>query len=160
MRTLLGQWGAIQSAVEARLPTQQLYSAIYNAQLDAGVTPGGFGFGDLNRLRSMAVGQRNASEAFARAPSSSPVDATMIGTAPWSRGLADRNLTPQWEVRFEHSVVMDNQLTTFWRTSKFDGVLPGSVGDVLDLVNADAADLSESYQVEHVGVGAVMITAV
>jgi hypothetical protein len=159
-RSLLSVWGAITAGVGERLPTQQLYSVIYNAQRDAGVTPGGFSMRDLSQLRSLAVSQRNADQALARASSSTGIGAEHIGTAPWSRGLNDRNLTPAYEVRFEHRVLLDNELVTFWRTSRIDGTLPGTVGDVLDLVSEDAAALSEGYGVEHVDVGSVSLTAV
>lgn len=159
-RTLLGYWGQIQAAVAERWDTHALYSAVYNAQVDAGNAPGGFSITDMGALRSLAVGQRNADAAFNSAQQSSPIDATMIGLAPWSNPLEVRNLAPSWEVRFEQTLLQDGVETTIWRTTVIDGQLPGSVGDLNAQLDGEAQDLANSYGETHMAIGNVSITAV
>lgn len=144
VKTLLGLWGTIVGAAVERLPTAQLYSAIYNAQRDQGVVPGGFGMRDVNTLRSMATSWVRSPQALERAQGSSPLGSEMIALAPWSRGLAARNADPAFEIRYEYLRTNPIEGQSPWVTIGAEKAgRPQSVEELRDLVDQHAADVTE-----------------
>lgn len=159
-KALLPYWGTIQRAVSERASTADLWAAVKAVAQSEGIDLRGASGADMSRMRGIAAGQRNAMESLAASPLNTAITAGMIGTDLSARSLTAQNLTPSWIVRFEHDVTIDGQLTTFWRSSVFDGSLPPTVGQLRAQVEADAGQLADDYGVTHIGVGRIQIAAV
>jgi hypothetical protein len=168
MKTLLGHWGSITAAVNERLPTQQLYSAIYNAQVSAGATPGGFRMQDLNTLRGMANSWRRSQEVMASEQSTTSLAGDAVALAPWSRPLYHRNLTPMTEVRYEYIRDTPAGESRSWVTVPPEGLgTLNTVGQVRMAVDEHAAALTEGdasppLEVDEsfAGIGNILVLAV
>lgn len=168
MRNLLGVWGSIVGAANEGLSTQSLYSAIYNAQIDAGGTPGGFTMRDLNPLRSMATGWRTTQANIARAQDSSPLGTDHIALAPWSRDVNSRNANPLYEIRYEYLTDPALPPGEQWVTVPTEQAgMPATIGQLRDLVNQHAAELDEGQKCpprmddqSFAGVGNILVVAV
>lgn len=167
VKALLGLWGTITGAAAQRLPTAQLYSAIYNAQVEQGMAPGGFGMRDVNTLRSMATSWARSPQAIERAQGSSPLGTDMVALAPWSRGLAARNADPAFEIRYELLRTNPLEGQSSWVTIGAENVgRPQSVEELRDLVDAHATDLLEGggsppFEAgqEFAGIGQIIVLA-
>lgn len=157
---LLAYWGNIQSAVSQRASTQDLWTAVRDAAATEGVSLKGVSAIDMNLLRSIAAGQQRATQALSSAPMNQAIDPSMIARDVSARDQASQNLAPAWLVRFEHQVLIEGETVTQWRTSTFEGFLPGTKAGLLNIVNADAVAMADDYGITHVGVGAVQISAV
>jgi hypothetical protein len=168
MRRLMGVWGSVTASVNERLPTQQLYGAIYNAQVDAGATPGGFTMQDLNRVRSLANGWRTAPESLSRQPDTSPLGAEQIALAPWSRDQFSRNANPLYEVRYEFQTNPALPAGTQWVTIPAEAAgMPATIGDLRSMVEQHASELAAAGSCppqdggeEFVGIGQILVIAV
>jgi hypothetical protein len=168
MRALLGQWGSITAAVTERLPTQQLYSAIYNAQVSAGATPGGFRMQDLNAMRGLANQWRRSQEVMAREQNTTSLAGDAVALAPWSRSLYHRNLNPMTELRYEYIRDTPQGPTSSWVTVPPEGLgVLNTVGQVRQAVDEHAAALTEGdasppleADESFAGIGNILVLAV
>lgn len=157
---LLAYWGPIQSAVSQRVSTADLWAAVRAEAAARGQTLTGVSAVDMNVLRSIASEQRNVASSLAAARPDQGITANMIARDVSSRPLSAQNAAPAWLVRFEHQVLIGGQEVTQWRTSTFEGFLPGTKAGLTNIITADAVALADDYQVTHVGVGSMFITAV
>lgn len=164
-KSLLGFWGTITAAALQRLNTHDLFSALYNARVDAGLDPGSVSLRDLNPLRSMATRWRDAPIALARAADSTPIGPDHTALAPWSRPLAERNANPRFEVRYEFLTDPALPSGEQWVTIPSDAAgMPANIGDLRRMVEQHAAELAdagscpptESGQ-DFVGVGSILV---
>ena len=159
-KTLLAFWGSIQSAVSQRASTADLWAAVRAAADAEGASLGGASAIDLGQLRSIAASQRNAMEDFSRARITDPLTSDLIAQDVSARGLQEQNLAPRFIVRFEHDVTVEGQLQTLWRSSIFEGSLPATKSDLMNAVEGDAQALADDYDVTHIGIGRIQISAV
>lgn len=177
LKNLAGQWSAVLGGAfgytdaagnRKLLNTQQTASLIQNAQIAAGVTPGGYTMGDLTKIRSTAVSWRRSADTIAAADDLDPLTPQAIALAPWSRALAERDLAPAYEVRYEMLIASEEGITSQWLSIGADVVgLPSSIGALRDLVQQQAEDTSndggsppfEAGQSFH-GVGNILVVAV
>ena len=159
LRALSQFYGSILAGAAGGVSTHDLWSLVQSAAVEQVGSPlSGVSIMDMNVLRGLAGSQLNAAAAFAAA---SPVQAITnemwaneIDQRPW----AERQASPQYIVRFEHSFLDPNgNVATEWRASVWD-TLPITKFDLMDQLEQDAEGLSEKYQVQTVGVGSVMIT--
>lgn len=157
---LLAWWGSVSAGVSQRLDTASMWDAVRNAAANEGVDLAGVSALDMNTLRSYAASQRTAMDNLTRAGDTGPIDASMIGQAPWSRDLNSQNLAPKWEVRYERNVIVDGEEQTLWSTSTFTGERPQSIEDMRAQLEQDAADNAGLYGQQHLSVGRIQITAV
>lgn len=156
----LRYFGAIWGAVNDRAPTQAIWAAIHAATEAFGAESSGITIQVANELRSYAGGLRNARDALTKAPDSYPIDGSMIGTAPWSRGLADQNALGMWQARFEHSVLRDGIPVTEMRTVTFTGSRPETAGELRGAVEDDALSMADKYNEEHVSIGDITLIGI
>lgn len=159
-RKLLLYWGNIQQSVSARASTADLWANVKAAAAAEGTSLAGVRMTDMNRLRSVAAGMRSAMENLTAGRIDSVITSSMIATDLSARSAQDQLAAPKFIVRFEHDISVGGQLQTVWRSSVFEGFLPGAKGDLLSAVNQDAVALAEDYDVTHLGVGRVQISAV
>jgi len=159
-RKLLAYWGTIQSAVSQRVSTADLWAAVRDAADAEGVSLKGSTAIDMGRLRSIAGSMRNAQEQLQQGRPDQVITGSMIATDLSARPLQDQLLAPSWIVRFEHDVTVNGELQTLWRSSVFESSLPPTIGDLRSSVEADAVALADDYDVTHVGVGRMQISAV
>lgn len=176
LKALSGQWVGVLSGAfgtetatgRRLLNTQETYSLIYNAQVDAGVAPGGFTMRDLNTMRSTATSWRRSAEGIARAQDTSPLSPDLIALAPWSRDLASRNAAPLYEVRYEMRInTPDGERSSWISIGAEQAGIPSSIGELRDLVEQHAADVeagggSPPFEAGELfsGVGNILVVAV
>jgi hypothetical protein len=154
---LLAFWGDIQSAVNTRASTADLWQAVRDAATAQGFDLGGANAIDMGQLRSIAVANRVAMENLAKAGSPGTLDSTMFGAELYARDQASFNAAPLYLVRFEHNVLENGEPATLWRTDTFRGFLPPTKDDLMEQLNIDAQNLGDEYNQSHVSIGAVSI---
>lgn len=156
-RRLLGFWGVIQAGVAQRASTADLWSMVRDAAAAEGVELHGANAIDLGQLRSLAAGNRNAGEQFARAAGNLGITTEMIGTELWSRAPLEQGITPRWLVRFQQTTESEGEQSTGWRAASYLGNLPATKQQLLDELDAHAQDMAVDYDTEHIGIGDVVV---
>lgn len=81
-----------QSSFETATQAQQAFDSI--GVSSSGITPG-----LIDEFTGYATSMENAAISLARAEGSQYIDASMIGTAPWSMSLAEFATSPSYHVR-------------------------------------------------------------
>lgn len=153
----LKYWGVIEGAVAQRLNTADIWSLINDQAEAAGLSRSGLRLQDFNTMRGMAAGLRNGGERLAAADPAFGIAENMIGTAPWHRTAAQQDALAMFQVRFAHSTIVDGEPQTDYRTVMLRGALPATVGDLYDLVDADAFEMADNYGAEHAGISDLSI---
>jgi hypothetical protein len=153
-------WGTIQAAVNARLTTQELYSALYNAAFaETGQVPK-FGFSEVTALRSQAVRNREAEASLSRAEQTAAIGPEHIGAIPRAMPLGNLRDPRRYLATFEHIVDRNGQRVVETRTSVFQYGLPPTKQSLLNQLNRDGAALADEYEDElHIGIGTVRLLA-
>lgn len=148
----LQYWGAARGAVANRVSTADFYAALNSAAASFGAESHGLSFQDVNKLRSAAVGVRNAADRFSRAPDSNAIDARMIGVVPYARPQDDRNALPIHQVGLTlHTVDLEGNQDSRFVYVRFTGQMDPTKGDLLQLVQQDAEQMAIDYGVEYAG---------
>lgn len=150
-------WGTILAAARERATTAQVWQAIREYATDAGLPLPADLFSQVNRMRALASGLRNSSEALNRASPADAITGAMIGQQLYARTATERALAPLYHVRFEMVSSTAGQVSRDWYTLEYSGTLPGTVGQLQDDVLEYALGLSSGYGVEFHGLGAVEI---
>lgn len=168
-KALLPHWGSITAAAFQGLNTAETFSAIYNARVAAGEDPGVIRLSDLNPIRSLAVGWRRSTEAFATEQNTTALRGDLVAQAPWSRSLYQQSLSPFREVRYQYLTVgADGEQRAQWTTIPHEdtGIL-NTVGNVRSLVEEHSRRIAEgggSPPLEEdesfVGIGNIMVVAI
>lgn len=157
----LGYWGTIRNSVQGRATTTDVWNAIraYQARFNLPSPTGGFTM--VTKMRSIAAAQRNASEAFTAAGPETAMNARYIATDINARPLAEQQLAPLYNIRFEVTHLVDGVETTGWLTVVKRGALPATKGGVLDLIAAELPGLAIGSEMIVTGTtGATEIVAV
>lgn len=152
-------WERVQGATTQRATTAQVWDAIRAAAAEEGRPIPPDAFQTVNRLRSMSVGLRNATEAFRSAEGNQVIVDRMIGTTPYARDLNAQNAMPRWQVSFQQLTQTETGVSLVWRSDIFTGALPTTKADLINELNATGLLLAEQYNVRHVGIGDVQIAA-
>lgn len=155
----LQYWGVIESATLAGANTQELWQRINDQAAALGYESAGVSARDVARMRSQAVGIRNAANTLAGLGPHDRIDSGAIGNAPWARDIRGQNTVPLWQVKFEHTVIREGEQVTEYRTSVFTGSIPRTRHELELQLSQDAAGLADSYGVEDAGVGDYFIMA-
>ena len=158
---LAGLWGNIQAAVRERVSTAELWATVNAAAAERGFSGTSGGIQEMNRLRALAGGLRNAAENFARASLDQQIDTTMFAPDINAQSIIGRSITPTYRVRYEQTTISPTgeQVST-WRTSSFPVQLPSTKELLMAEIDADAASLAETYGEQHVGIGSLEISVV
>lgn len=157
--------GSIYASVAARETTAQLWQRIRSELGLPPGTPTGLGFQQVNRIRSEAAGLRNTSAVIERGLSQlgatgidQAVSSRMITTASYARPAAERNLMPMWNITFQMQMTDEQGNPDIgWFTITKRGTLPGSVGDLQDMVNFDAEMMAGRYGKAFASAGSIQI---
>lgn len=154
-------WGATQGAVANRGSTADVWAAINAAAAANGMASPDLSLGDFNRLRSMAAGVRNSSEAFGRGQIGSAITSDMIGTPPWARPLGEQNALQMTQVTFLHTTTDGaGNLFNDYRSVMFTGPLPATKAELLDQLNEDSQALADKYDSAHVAIDNIALLGV
>ena len=159
-KKLLPWWGPIVGAVSERVQTAELWQRVRDAAAAEGVELRGVSAIDMGGMRSIAASQQRSMDAVGRLGMDQAITAEVIGRDISSRDLGAQSLAPSWIVRFEHDVTREGELFTLWRSSVFEGSLPPTKRDLLDVIEGDAQALADDYNETHLGVGRISIVAV
>lgn len=143
--SLRAYWGVIRSNVFQRATTTQLWQAISTWESQYNILrPGGL-FKAVSALRSLAVGQRNAADAFDKASGSDAISADMIAQDINSRPLTEQSLAPKYLVRFEANMLSDQGATTRWLTITTNNLAGLIKDDLLGTIDESGIDMSTGY---------------
>lgn len=153
-------WERVQGAVSQRANTAAVFAAVRAAAEQEGLALPQGTFKTVNQFRSIAVGLRNATQAFSAASPNSIITDQMIGTTPYARDLNAQILAPQFHVSYQQQVQTATGTETLWRSEIITGPLPSTVGDLLSLLNDTGDLIATSYGVTHMGIGQVQIAAI
>jgi hypothetical protein len=126
-------YGSIRSSVEQFASTAQLWYNIHESGIPAT-------FQQVNELRSIAAGARNARDNFAAAETTQAITADMIGTAPWARSQSSQSLAPAYQLNIPYTYTDTEGNTIQSWVSKTVSVLPTAVGDLVDFANSVLPD--------------------
>lgn len=152
-------WGPIESVTLHGGSTEDLWAAI-NAHAEAlGYPSPQISATAVNRLRTIAVSNREAMARLAELGPDDLITGNQIGLAPWARGLDRMNAVPMWQVQFEHLVERDGVPQSVYRTTMFQGAVPRSRAELEAAIEEDAMEMASRYKEEHVGIGFYRILA-
>lgn len=150
-------WPQIEYAASAGLNTADLWSILRDTALEIGLSSPGVSILGVNQLRGLATQiQRNAREVAGLADSKRLLG-RMISTPPWARHNTGRNVDPVFHVRYQHTFITNGEESTEWRSSRFGGKLPRTIGDLRQAIDFDAQQLATKYGVEHAGISDLQI---
>lgn len=160
VRKALGLYGPIvQAAATDHMTTADLWSSIRDAAEAAGLATPGVGAATISTLRGIYGRMTSATEALNSAARDDLVAGNMVGQAPWSPDLEIQAATPAYLATFRLAVVdEEGNESTRWITSRITGQL-GTVGDLFDQVDADAAGAAAGYGQTYVGFDALSLVA-
>lgn len=159
-KSALAYWPQISRAAALGLTTADLWSDIREAAEDIGLASPGVTVQGVSQLRGMAAGIERTADRLARAADSRRLIGDFVATPPWARTPGERKAAAMFNVRFQHTVIRNGEEVTEWRTTKFSGRLPRTVGELRRLVEGDAVQLARKYPSEHVGVSGLQLFAV
>lgn len=100
----------------------------------------------ISQLYGYVRREINAGNQFQAAAPNRAIDADMISVPPYARDEAEQATYPLYHVRFEYTYIdqAGNTQTTF-KTSVFNDVLPGTVGELTADVLDDAEAMANKY---------------
>lgn len=154
----LQYWGTVSGTVNQRGSTADVWQGIKDAAAANGLDAPGLSLGDFNRLRSAAVGVRNANEAFNRLAPADSLQAPQIAMAPWARSLAEQDALGKFQVRFLHtSTDAEGNESSAYKFTVFTGALPATKGDLLNVVDQAGQAMADEYETEFVGTSDITI---
>lgn len=159
-RKALAYWPQIEEAARDGMTTQDLWSLLQDTAEEMGLSGPGVSAAGVSELRGIATSIQRSEQRFARADADLSIEHTMITEPPWARALPSQNALGIFQVRYQHTYLIDGEQQTDWRTSIFRGQLPGTVGDLRAAITEDASMLSNKYGVDHVDFDNVQILAV
>lgn len=153
-------WGTAQKAAREGYTTAQYWDALKAHAESLGLESPEISAVQASRLRGRAGAGLRAANTLQGSPLDTAITGDMISLAPYSRDLASRNAYGQWQVRFAHTVNVDGEEQSEYRSVVFTGQLPYTVGELQDAVEQDAIQLANDYGTEHVGVSDISLIAV
>lgn len=156
-KAALAYWPQIELAATEGLTTADLWSLIRDAAEDIGLASPGVTVQGVSQLRGIAGSVQARSRQIAKLAGTKTLAGSLLTVAPWARERAERQASPLYHVRFQHTTRENGELTTQWRTSVFGGKLPGTIGDLRRLIDVDAEQIAKKYGVDHVGVDNLQI---
>ena len=118
-------------------------------------------FTAIATLYGYARRMENAAQAFQSADINAVLTPDLTGVPPWARDQQERNVSPIYHGVFEFTFIdqAGNQVTEM-RTSVFDVTIPGTIGGIIDDMQADAEAMAAKYEVQLVGISPVQLLAV
>lgn len=169
-RTVLARyWSEIFGGAANRLTTAALFGNIRQRAETLGLGAVGVAASTVSTLRGYAGRMIASAGRLNKALDSNALTSDHYAEAPWARPLGEQNTMPIYHVSFDHTIENDAGETVVKRqTIILTGVLPGTVGDLRDLVSSEAQLLAaegspDSEGTPHgtsLGVDNLMLTAV
>jgi hypothetical protein len=140
-RTALARyWSEIYGGAARKLSTADLFGNIRDRAASLGLASVGVGASVVSTLRGYASRMIGAAASFARSRDAEALTGRHIAEAPWARPLTEQNTAPIYHILFDHTIEREDGSTVVKpQTIVWSGVLPGTVGDVRDLVASEAA---------------------
>lgn len=100
----------------------------------------------ISQLFGMARGIVNAGDTFQAASPEQFISSEMIALAPYARDEAEMTTFPTYHVKFEYTYLdAAGVQQTAYKTSVFEGQLPGTVGELTSDVLDDAEAMAAKY---------------
>lgn len=140
-RLVLGRyWSEILGGAAQRLSTADLFVNIRARAAELGLPSVGVGASAVSTLRGYASRMIGSARALNAAADALALTSEHVAEAPWARTLAEQNTMPIYHVSFDHTIQLDDGSTVTKRQNlTITGTLPGTVGDLRDLVASEAA---------------------
>lgn len=160
-RQFSAYWGVIRSNAFQRASTTVLWQAIANWEDTYNVIRARGLFQAVTEMRSLAVAQRNAAEAFDKAAPTDALDSSMIAQDINSRPVTEQSLSPKYLVKFEANVVTPEGPDTRWMTVTTNDLAGMIKNDLLDQIDQSGIDMSTGCGALYTGAtGNMQIVAV
>lgn len=103
----------------------------------------------------------NAAGAVQAAAAAAEIGPEHTAVPPWARDEVTMATAPIWHVTYTFETMdTTGRITTEFRTSVFEMVLPGTIGELADAIDEDAQALADKYGVTLVGARLHQILAV
>lgn len=151
-------WPAIQAAANQHVTTAELWAAIRDAAASQGLDRPGVSLTAVNTLRAAATRMARAAEALNVAARDAGFDG-LIGQAPWSAPLDVQAAAPSYLIGLTLGGTTGGERADRYATIRWEGPLPTSVGDLLDAITGDAANMAADYDLEYEGFSGLSIVA-
>lgn len=142
------------------MTTAELWGAIRAEAGRLGLDRPGVSAADVSRLRGAAGQIQARSDALSATAGNRAIRSDLISRAPWAEPVGGRSPLPRFQVRFAHTFTLRGVESTEWRTVMINSKLPRTVGELRDMIDADAEQIARGYQGEHVGIGALQVIQV
>lgn len=160
-RQFTAYWGVIRSNVFQRATTSVLWQAISNWEQTYSVIRSQGLFQAVTEMRTLAVQQRNAAQAFESADPADPINADMIAQDIHSRPVTEQSLSPKYLIRFEANMLTDQGPSTRWMTLTTNDLAGTIKDDMLTTIDQSGIDMSTGYGEIYTGMtGQISIVAV
>ena len=159
-RKLVAYWGYIQQAADQKLGPAKTWQFLRDKVGTDNLNLEGVRIFDMNRVYGHAARIREASNAFMKANPDSPIDFTMVAQDIAARPLAAQNAAEQYFIRFEHKYISDGEVVTRWETLLQPSSLNMTKQELLEEIELNARVNADKYDLEHLGVGDIRITAI
>jgi hypothetical protein len=157
-------WSQIRQATAQHSTTSALWDSVRKEAARVGTTISGGSFLEMNRLRALASRQEYAKEAFNKLSDESALTSKEIAEDIISRPSAAQSLVREYKVQYQHQIDKDGEIQTVWRTDYFDGALPQTKRDLLEMLAQEGEMLTQKggsdEGAESLGIGDVLITEV
>jgi len=147
-------WGVIQASVNAPSPpgagrgsaSARLWDMIHAEATRRGITWAGNPVAEVNRLRSLAVGNREARRRIGAARPGDILTSQMLGRAIYARPAAVSERQPLYHARFDVTRVIDGEVVAGSFTVRYESHnLPSTVGELRDDLAAISSSLADTY---------------
>lgn len=131
-------WGTIRSGAAQRATTAEIWDAIRAVAAERGRALPRGAFKEVNQMRSLASGLRNAADRLERANPDQVITGDMIGLNIYSRSMDQMSLAPRYHIRYEVNSIVDGELVTTWLSDVRSNLTGVTVGELQDDLNASA----------------------
>lgn len=159
-RKALGLYQSIVGGASEGMTTADIWSALQDVADRSGQTLSGISATDVSRLRAAAGAELRATANLADAPFGSTIDASMISTAPYARDPLVMDAAPRFNVTISLNTLSEGVSALSHYVVSYTGFLPPTTDQLLNDLEAQAAELGAQYGFEAGDIVGVSIVAV
>lgn len=147
LKQALGNWfNLINDEARKGFTADQVVKSANNVAKDLGRTISFKENQAISQLYGYVRREINAGNQFQAAASNRAIDANMVSVPPYARDEVEQATYPLYHVRFEYTYIdQAGNTQTSYKTSVFNDVLPGTVGELTADVLDDAEAMANKY---------------
>lgn len=138
-------WNEITSAAEQRLGAVKTLAYLQESYEREFGTRAIFPRAEFQRLLSLAVGNREAAARLRELPVTNQLTHEHLGATPTAGPPVGLGLEQRYIVPFRHTVLVNGEPRTYFRTAEIIGQLPATKGTLINEVNVQAVQFALKY---------------